>query len=231
MQTKHTKSLFTQIISSTTSSIAINKSSRNIIFDLFTVDLVDISYLYLYVIRNCVVFVMGCDCSKYDDEDNITFVNIAVEEPSPVILEGVKIFQEGDVRIGNYIAEGGNGKVHMGVDKRTKKSYALKFFGYTDIIPSLDAIEREIYLMKQLSGISGVVELVGVMMDSETGLLPKRMSLAPLPVIIMELLQGGELYDHVAKGKVFCEENMAKIITALVGTVLCIHDRNFIHRE
>ena len=150
-----------------------------------------------------------------------------------MVLAGVRVFQAEDFEIGKHIGEGGYGKVHFGMEKKTRKCYALKFFGYTPKQPQMATIEAEIDIIQHLQGIDGMVNLIGVLMDSKEGLLvtPPRKSESPFPVIIMELLEGGELFEHIADRKTFSEQNIAKIFKGLVITMDAMHSRKYLHRE
>ena len=170
---------------------------------------------------------MGCASSNQLPKNKVD----KDETEPPSFLSGVPVFNADDIDIGKYIAEGGHGKVYAGVNKTTGKQYALKFFGYTQRVSKMATIEAEIDLMQKLQGIEGVVEMVGVMIDSDEGLLPKRVSARPFPVIVMEMLSGGELYEHIADFERFSERNIAKIIKGVVITIQGMHDRKFLHRK
>lgn len=150
-----------------------------------------------------------------------------------VSLSGVSVFKPEDFEIGKYISEGGYGRVHIGVEKKTRTPYALKFFGYTSKQPKMATIEAEIDVMQHLQGIKGLVKLIGVLIDSKEGLLadPARQSVFPFPVIVMELLEGGELYQHIAHRDSFSEQNIAKIFKGMIITMDEIHSRKCLHRE
>ena len=47
---------------------------------------------------------------------------------------------------------------------------AMKFFGYTDNRPQMDAIAHEIECMAKLTGVQGVVQIHGVFDDTEEGM-------------------------------------------------------------
>lgn len=85
--------------------------------------------------------------------------------------------------------------------------------------------------MKNLEGIDGMVQMHGVFLDSSAGVVPGKLSKAILPVIIMELLEGGELFERIADRATFSEKNIAKIFKGIVLAVDSMHKRRFVHRD
>lgn len=106
-----------------------------------------------------------------------------------------------------------------------------QFFGYLGRPPKLDDIHAEIELMKKLDGIDGMVQMHGVFMDSAAGVIPGKLNPYILPVIIMELLEGGELFERIADRATFSENNIAKIFKSIVLAMNSMHERRFIHRD
>lgn len=171
---------------------------------------------------------MGCQGSKLVGGPKVDSYKIV----EALVSSGVTVFDSDDFEVGKYIAEGGGSKVYVGVNKITKKSYALKCFGYSrHKTTSVTTVEREIELTRKLQGVHGVVRFIGVLMDTEEGLLPNRVAERPSPVIIMELLEGGELYEHIAHIDSFSEQDIAKIFAGVVSTIHDMHQLNFLHRE
>ena len=156
---------------------------------------------------------MGCQQSQYNGVGN------TVKRHDSLFLSGVRVFEADEIEIGQYISEGSSGKVYEGIDKSNNKKYALKFFGYTQRVNLMANIEAEIDLIQNLQGIDGLVQLIGVLIDSEEGLLGNRVSARPFPIIIMELLDGGELYEHLEETDAFSEQNIAKIFKGVVITL------------
>lgn len=55
----------------------------------------------------------------------------------------------------NPLGSGGFGIIYKGVRKSDGKEFALKFFGYTGRVPSVEDINMEIVLMMTLAGVEG----------------------------------------------------------------------------
>ena len=85
--------------------------------------------------------------------------------------------------------------------------------------------------MKSLDGIDGVVQMIGVFMDTASGCLSGKSYVAELPVIVMELLEGGELFERIADRETFSENNIAKIFKGIILALDSMHQRRFVHRK
>jgi serine/threonine protein kinase len=137
----------------------------------------------------------------------------------------------------SLLQEGSSGQVYLGKRLNDSHPVALKFFGYQDHHDTIThtSIYHEIQMMSQFSGISGVVQLHGYFLDSEEGLLPHpRLSSVPYPVIVMELLEGGELFQKIYTSKdkvVESEQDLVRLFHRIVFAVQSIHDHHYIHRD
>ena len=71
-------------------------------------------------------------------------------------------FNASDYEIGDYVAEGGIGKVFSGHEKSTGAKVALKFFGYiTGVRINADEIEHEMDALREVLGVNGLVQFKG----------------------------------------------------------------------
>lgn len=136
-----------------------------------------------------------------------------------------------DYRIGPYLMSGGWGTVYSATDKSGKK-VAMKFFGYTQRMPILEEIHKEIALMASLAGIPGVVQLEGVFDDSARGLVPNKVPhfQQPYPVIVMEMVEGGDLFDRIANRQAVSEHYLSEAFRSAMVALKGIHSRDFVHR-
>ena len=85
--------------------------------------------------------------------------------------------------------------------------------------------------MKSLEGIEGMVQMTGVFIDTEMGCIPGKTVQVALPVIVMELLEGGELFERIADRQTFSENNIAKIFKGIVLAMDSMHKRRYVHRK
>jgi serine/threonine protein kinase len=106
----------------------------------------------------------------------------------------------------------------------------LKFFGYEGKKPELDSILNEIRIMKDLTGIEGVVGFHGIFMDTVTGIQPGKKHRKAFPVIVMENLSGGELFDRIQIRGEMTEHSLAILFRHVIVTMQQMHNRCYIHR-
>jgi serine/threonine protein kinase len=143
----------------------------------------------------------------------------------------VPILQADDFEIKDLLQIGGMGRVYSGLRKSDNKPIALKFFGYTKRTQSEREILREINLMQALVGINGVVQLLGVFFDTSEGLIPGKLSFEKFPVVVMELLAGGDLLEKIFENQVVSEKRLAAMFKGIILALKQIHERGFIHRD
>ena len=125
------------------------------------------------------------------------------------------------------------GKVFAGTRKSDGKKCALKFFGYTNHRPVLQDIYQEIRLMISLECVEGVCQLLGVFDDTPEGLMPEKYSAFndSYPVIVMEMLEGGDLFGRISSRPEVTENYLAVTFMSMVRALQSLHGRNFIHRD
>lgn len=110
---------------------------------------------------------------------------------------------------------------------------ALKFFGYTNHKPVLKDIHQEIRLMISLDKVDGVCQLLGVFDDTPTGLMPEKYAAfsESYPVIVMEMLEGGDLFARISARNTVTENYLAVTFMSMVRALQSLHARNFLHRD
>lgn len=136
-----------------------------------------------------------------------------------------------DFEIMSFVQTGGLGKVYCGKYLPENKIVALKFFGYTSRKPNNGDIYKEINLMMALKGIEGIVQLNGVFMDTEDGMIGSKKFKVSYPVISMEMLAGGELFERIIQSEIASEKQLAKLFKGIIIALNEVHERGFIHRD
>jgi len=133
----------------------------------------------------------------------------------------------------NFFEPGGYGKVFPATRRIDGKKFAMKFFGYTDNKPEMEAIKKEIEIMRDLNGLQGVVQLEGIFMDTAQGLKPQKRQKFKFayPVIVMGILEGGDLFQRIIRMKTVNEQDLAALFKSCLLSVRDIHSRYFIHRD
>jgi serine/threonine protein kinase len=87
-------------------------------------------------------------------------------------------------------------------------------------------------MMERLKGIPNVNQFEGFFMDSVEGYIPNRISRTPLPVLVMEALQGGDLYEKLhEQGASVTENYLALAFRGIIEALQEIHRRGYIHRD
>ena len=160
-----------------------------------------------------------------------------------------------DYEILQYVASGGYGTVFRARSRaEPTQLVALKFFDYSSA-PNhsrADWVQREIDQMALLTvGIEGTCSMIGTFNDTAQGrvdgvpytdaeqqrrVLRKYRSrpVPTLPVIVMELLHGAELYDKVlakAEEGGFTERDAAAVLACVCNTFAQIHARRIVIRD
>lgn len=150
---------------------------------------------------------------------------------SPILDYQKILLNKDDFIIESLLQEGAIGKVYVAKNKINQQHYALKFFGYTPIDPEERDIEREISVMNSFQGIHGIVQMIGYFYDTPTGIIPNKVYCNPYPVIVMELLTGGELFDTIHRIPNITEFILSKIFYQMILSVQSIHQKKYIHRD
>lgn len=107
--------------------------------------------------------------------------------------------------------------VKVGIDKKTKERVAVKLVNKS-LVEKEETLENEIEILGSIDHPS-VVSMKG-MFDTEDILY-----------IVMELMEGGELYEEIVRRKLFSEDDATKIVRQLVGALSFIHERGIVHRD
>mmetsp|Transcript_6951 Transcript_6951/g.10312 ORF Transcript_6951/g.10312 Transcript_6951/m.10312 type:complete len:578 (-) Transcript_6951:377-2110(-) len=138
--------------------------------------------------------------------------------------EGLSLQFE-DIKIGEEIARGGYGVVYGGTLTSTGRPVALKFFGYTRNPPHLKWIEKEIRLMTKVKNCPNAVQILGVFTDHRMGSLPRKLHLRVFPVIVMEKLNGEDLFYRIIQAGRFSERDASKIFASFIRSVHYSHTK------
>jgi serine/threonine protein kinase len=90
-------------------------------------------------------------------------------------------------------------------------------------------------LMTALLGVPGVIQLESIIYDSEEGFMGEKIHKKSYPIIAMEMVSGGDLFDRVTSRVGQCrtvsESSLAEIFRNSIIALDGIHKRGFIHRD
>ncbi|KAJ7537353.1 hypothetical protein O6H91_11G003000 [Diphasiastrum complanatum] len=132
-------------------------------------------------------------------------------------MEDVKLHYE----MGEELGRGQFGLIRLCKSKLTGERFACKSIAKARLCSrrDVDNVRREIAIMKQLKGHPNIVELKAVYED-------------PTAVhLVMELCEGGELFEKIDKKKPYSEKDAAEICKSLMEAVQYCHSRGIIHRD
>ncbi|KAE8126173.1 hypothetical protein FH972_020916 [Carpinus fangiana] len=124
-------------------------------------------------------------------------------------------------RIGHKLWQGNFGTTYLCTDKSTAKNYACKSIPkrklfYTE---DYDDVLREIQIMQRLSEQPHVVKIRGAYED------------AAAVHLVMELCEGGELFQRIVRKGHYSEKEAAKLMKTVVEVVDACHSLGVMHRD
>ncbi|CAN1147077.1 Calcium-dependent protein kinase 9 [Linum perenne] len=123
--------------------------------------------------------------------------------------------------LGKELGRGQFGVTHLCIENSTGKRYACKSISKRKLLTTKDKedMRREIQIMEHLSGQPNIVEFKGAYEDKHSVHL------------VMELCDGGELFDRIiAKGH-YTEKEAAEICRSIVNVVHICHFMGVMHRD
>jgi calcium/calmodulin-dependent protein kinase I len=108
--------------------------------------------------------------------------------------------------------------VKVGIDKKTGERVAVKIIDKRKVEESPQLLENEITIMKKIRH-PNIVALKAVF-DAPDSL-----------IIIMELMQGGELYEKIVEKKHFSEKDASLLMRQIFDALAYLHSIGVVHRD
>lgn len=159
-----------------------------------------------------------------------------------------------DYQLGEFVAEGGVGKVYAGHHVPTGSKVALKFFGYiSGVKPTMHEIEHEMDALREVLNVDGLVQfqgrivsfvrqlssthswccvkMAGFFLDTVDGMLDNKVVKKAFPVIIMEFLEGGPLLGAINYSEKVSEKFIARLFKGITVAMMSLHQARHIHRD
>lgn len=121
--------------------------------------------------------------------------------------------------VGEVLGQGSFAKVHRGVDRETGEEVAIKIVskaGYT--AKELEYVVREVAIMRELNH-PNVVTTYDIF-ETVTHLH-----------LVIELCEGGELFDIVADNGHLSEQNASHVMRSIVSGIEYLHSQGICHRD
>ncbi|XP_073052487.1 calcium-dependent protein kinase 26-like [Primulina eburnea] len=123
--------------------------------------------------------------------------------------------------LGHKLGQGQFGTTFLCVEKSSGKEYACKSIAKRKLLSEEDVedVRREIEIMHHLSGSPNVISIKGAYED------------AVAVHVVMELCQGGELFDRIVKRGHYSEKKAADLTRTIVSVIEACHSLGVLHRD
>jgi calcium-dependent protein kinase len=123
--------------------------------------------------------------------------------------------------LGRKLGEGQFGITYLCTEKATGLKYACKCIPKRKLISEeeLENVGREIEVMYHLAGHPNIVAIKGAYED------------ATMVYLVMELCEGGELFDRIIERGTYTEAKAANLTRTIVGVVEACHNSGVVHRD
>lgn len=140
---------------------------------------------------------------------------------SPVLLENTFEDLEKSYSLGKELGAGQFGTTYLCTERATGLQYACKCIPKRKLISSeeIEDVGREVEVMCHLSGHPNIVTLKGTYEDAATVYL------------VMELCEGGELFDRIIERGTYTEAEAAHLTRTIVRVVEACHKSGVVHRD
>ena len=148
-------------------------------------------------------------------DNNNTLSTQAVTQPVK------KNKNKGPYVLGQTLGEGAFAKVKVATQIHTKEKTAIKILDKIRLFEDesdISRVKKEIHILKQLRH-KNIIQLFEVM-ESKKCLY-----------IVMELCEGGELFDYIVKKKQIPEYEACHLFQQIINGVEYLHEQNIIHRD
>jgi calcium/calmodulin-dependent protein kinase I len=140
-------------------------------------------------------------------------------ESSKRKIEGA---EAGDIRdkynIGEVIGRGGFSTVHEATRSSDGSKFAVKIVEKTMIQEDIKLLKREIEIMKQVDHVN-ILKLIEIYEDDEK------------VYIVMELVEGSELFDRIVDKGYYSEKSTVLIVKQILNAVKYLHQQGIAHRD
>lgn len=146
------------------------------------------------------------------------------EESCAQIYEGPDVEQllRQKYRLKEVVGVGSTSTVHRCECTYDQKEYACKIIDCQLIEERFQGMmqqfQTEIEALRQLQH-PGIIRLYDVYISDEK------------IYIVMELMEGGELFDYVVQKGTLTEEEASKIVRKVTSAMVFMHDKNIVHRD
>ncbi|KAJ7326066.1 Calcium/calmodulin-dependent protein kinase type 1 [Desmophyllum pertusum] len=127
-----------------------------------------------------------------------------------------KITKKYDFR--DVLGTGAFSEVVMAVEKASRKLYAVKCINKRNLSGKEEAVENEIAILKKVNH-PNIIRLWEIF-DNKTHLY-----------LVMDLVQGGELFDRIVEKGSYTEKDASDLIKQILEAVDYLHGQGIVHRD
>jgi calcium/calmodulin-dependent protein kinase I len=165
--------------------------------------------------------------SKKEPGGNTTKVTVSAvnnnvpksADPTRRKIEGA---ETGDIKdkytIGEIIGRGGFSTVHEITRKADGSKFAVKIVEKTMIQEDIKLLRREIEIMKQVDHVN-ILKLIEIYENDDS------------VFIVMELVEGSELFDRIVDKGYYSEKSTVHIVKQILNAVRYLHQQGIAHRD
>jgi serine/threonine protein kinase len=121
--------------------------------------------------------------------------------------------------VGRLLGEGAFAAVRLATDKKTGIEFAMKLIDTSR--SSADAVKREVEVLTAVGVHANVTSLIDYFAD------PARHEW----VLIIELAQGGEVFEHIVRDGHYSEADAAVVLRDVAHALVHLHARAICHRD
>jgi len=130
--------------------------------------------------------------------------------------------EDGDIKdkyiIGEEIGRGGFSVVCEATRRDDSEKYAVKIVEKTLIQEDIKLLKREIEIMKKVEHVN-ILKLIEIFEDDEN------------VYIVMELVDGSELFDRIVDKGYYSEKSTVHIVKQILNAVKYLHEQGIAHRD
>lgn len=168
--------------------------------------------------------------SSGSNSNNVSEELMKAKKPKKIVSAGLQVesvlqTKTGHIReyysLGRKLGHGQFGTTFLCLEKSTGKEYACKSIAKRKLatMEDVDDVRREIQIMHHLVGIPSIVSIKGAYEDAVS------------VHVVMELCEGGELFDRIVKLGHYTEKQAAELARTIVGVIEACHSLGVMHRD
>ncbi len=133
------------------------------------------------------------------------------------------IYDDYEIKWQKSLGSGISGPVRLCIHKESNRQYALK------ILLDRPKAKKEVTLHWLCSGSEYIVRAVDAYLNEH--ILPGESVAKKRIFLVMELMEGGELFEYITRKQHFTEQEASQILRQIAMAVTYCHSRNIAHRD